>query len=1508
MMENVSLTDPTEEAVDLSAETPQVSDSKAAITAAFATMAAKSMNEGDVTDILTGERYASYFDKIKAGEEDTVRAELAGMKGNELNVISKDLQYEAMLGGDKERTKEAIDLAATFDLDKAKKTVIEQGAAREMVDSGLKDEDRASIAVKAIEEGKISFEDEAQDVLEEAIFTEKLMHQRMDKVGTNIGTLADVAVTLIPGFTAWFNNQNIKTEINPFLTGNDLAEQKASWDGMSLEEKAEAAEGINTWFDSTGNHLNALLFWSYMGNLHDGEIWLENVGTTLDAAVIGIPIAKALKVGKLIQLIAEGKTASSSMVVGNRVDAAAQVEAIEAGVEAGQIARDSDVAIEAAELLVESQLLPDAGLVGLSGRLEESVRDSEKAMDEFLTTQATTFLDPAEQGGLLNASREAHIYQSFDEGKVTSDIAVFTTDEFGKDLTGNLVYRIYYGAEKGRGYPSKETALEAAKTIKLKGVTITPVEANGTYFIQMDRRITKQGDYVVAYDTNDLDAAGGLRRVLASTTNMVDHSTAKAAHLTLATREMATHAGKKLIQTVNKLSKDEKLHLAEVMEEGRNKQKWFSLLDLQRGTYPSYGNALNEKQIAAYHAMRRMDDIEYLVDNSLRYGRLEREGYISAELKSTFAVSKELSEFNAKPVDAIPNPSNKSVFNASTGKYLQNPSVKDIEGLVENNYKVLQLEMARDLKGNHPIQFVVAKAQDLDLKRLNPRQIEYLPGGRLHYSEKFFVKQGRLRNGPGTVPIMLNPKTYGVASMDEATRYAEQMEAGRKMVLAEGSDIDVAKVTGGRFTTVKDYVDHVGEKNLNMPFEVVEDGKDLISVNELIQQGRASALAEDLNMGNSIQRMIRTRGSKQSKRGERLKDFTGDVAPVINPVESARRSLTRATNLISVETWKDKQIGKFHKTFSSVLRGDKTPMLHFLNPEYAKATTPEAKKLIKQAKVMQEHYKRILNTKTQGEVLIQDTLADVVDVVAKRLKISTDTAQKLKDMDPIAFARAITFNEKLGMFNLSQPFVQLHASVLMNTASPIQGPKAVAMTPHLRMMLLSDNPDTMGLLAKAYSRIAPGTDAKVMKEALDVVQRSGSWRLGAGTLAEQDLIKAGGSAGLGSKLLEIGITPFLESERFNKIAGTTASYLEWRKANPTVKITDDVIDHIRTRGEQLVASMNRVDHAAWQRGIAGTVTQFWGYQARLTEMWLPQMMGGAKTFSPAEKFRIALGQLALYGLEGTAGAGTGMLMKEWIRDSYKEFSGEEMNPEALELISDGFVDRMIFTTLGLDVNTHYRVGAGLTETGWGEVATKIATMNWDKLLTIESAPFTTVPENLKGLVHIAKTLSAVNKDLVTQEGFSLALDSVKDFMRKNISSYSRGERAYLAMKTGNYYDSLGRTVSSGISTWEAVGIPFGFDPADAIDVRGMEEAVKLHSKLYDKHVKFLTRAFNEAAINGKPEQFDYTKEIILSTVDNDLDRIDILKKVFSGLKKKDVKVKFLKAFGPEFLDDKEGVE
>jgi len=107
----------------------------------------------------------------------------------------------------------------------------------------------------------------------------------------------------------------------------------------------------------------------------------------------------------------------------------------------------------------------------------------------------------------------------------------------------------------------------------------------------------------------------------------------------------------------------------------------------------------------------------------------------------------------------------------------------------------------------------------------------------------------------------------------------------------------------------------------------------------------------------------------------------------------------------------------------------------------------------------------------------------------------------------------------------------------------------------------------------------------------------------------------------------------------------------------------------------------------WQRGALSVPTQFQGYHMRLLEALLPQKLGGSKSIEGADKAKLALGQLFLYGTSGIP-------MMPYFAERYRKANGSELSPEQYIAITRGFWDTMIFNASDGEIVTDFAGRAG----------------------------------------------------------------------------------------------------------------------------------------------------------------------------------------------------------------------
>jgi hypothetical protein len=1410
--------------------------------ATIATLAAERVKDFTNNNIITGDDasqtkqldFTRYAEMLQQGQEDEIRSELASeVVANKLNLMN-ELQIDATEGDDPELLKALLDLDIGIDIENEKLTVLEREAAKQIVEKGEEEEGR-------LQNAWTPWTEIESDRMARKLFMEDNISKLVNKIDFDVDTLTDLNL-FWPGVTPSFLNQNVKTSLDPFWPGNDLEAQYSKFQVLSLDEQRVVVDDILLRHEDDPIH--ALIVLGYLSDLTNWDVWLENAGGVADLFVLGLlsiskfsSIAKGVKIANSLR---KGDVAAAGISAGNRESALKQATAMKDAVDNGDIPYGSEAAAQAAELMLETQHIPfnDFHGVTVSGAYRESMKEINKATDSFMHTSRVRLLDPVQRDKMIR-SMEAQLADDLKDygsvhANISSAIAAQHLPKFKDDIFGT-VFNVIYGNNKGLSFGSVEQATKQAENLKLKDFTVTPFEINGSYFVSISQRASKETGFIDPVDTSKFGKRLGMvAREILSSSSLVSQSMKELGHHTASTTEALVSAGKRLEKIKNKVKGKDREWLEAVIQLGTIEQEgvWYGIKTLKNRF------KFTDDQAAAYQAFRAEEDITDIIMNAADFTTWNSKGYKTIKLKKALG---DLEEFAALPMelDAVPNPANKNIWNVTTGKFAQDMTTEKLTKMGDDGYKVYQLRGARETEVETPVQFLLMKEKDATIHPLNLRQIHYRPGGRVKYEDSWYLKLGRVRQGRGTVPIVLRAKTLGVGSeadIDAAAKAFTQAKEAWKV----GDDAGVNKATNGRFENAQVFENYIGKKNLEstLPFEAVKDGERLPSINELVASNGAAYLADDINEASTIQRMIAVEGSFKSQRGGRLPMFgeelidfrAGNPAPIVSPFETATASLSRAIRVASLDNFRKRQTQAWFETFGAVLQRDKHPgrtALGWLTAadkdKYVTlagtgATKAQQSKAIKAAKAMETHIKTVLQTETLYDTLRRESLTGIAAIVSSKLKpfgFGESLIEGIEKFDPVKFVRSVVYHKTMGLFNVKQPATQLQASALMATIEPVHGIEAVGTTPILAALLLSENPGTIGSIAKWVTGIAPGVNSARIKEGLEVLKKTNNWRMNSNALPEQEFVTLSAST-LTRKVLEFGEQPFLNSERFNKIASTYAAYLKWRKANPKAKITDDVINFIRTNGEEMVASMGRVDQNQLQRGFLGMITQFWGYPMRFLEMVSPQLLGGSKHFTGKQKWQMAFGQIAMHGFGGTVGVGPGRHMREVINREFIERYGEPADDRFLKIMERGFLSGLLLPAI-MDAEEvdYYAKGLNFVDAGPGAVLTKLAFGEWDELWDLDPAGVKALVDIGGDFADIAEAIYALSPldPRTTASAYMGLKTATAKLFSENIASLSNARKTVWALQYGQFLSSKGTPLRDDVTTSQAIWALFGISSA-----------------------------------------------------------------------------------------------
>jgi hypothetical protein len=302
-------------------------------------------------------------------------------------------------------------------------------------------------------------------------------------------------------------------------------------------------------------------------------------------------------------------------------------------------------------------------------------------------------------------------------------------------------------------------------------------------------------------------------------------------------------------------------------------------------------------------------------------------------------------------------------------------------------------------------------------------------------------------------------------------------------------------------------------------------------------------------------------------------------------------------------------------------------------------------------------------------------------------KEAIDSILWLKHADPLASLRSASTHLLLGVLQPAQLYVQSAALTVAALRYPKRAPQAFA---YLARMSLADNvrnPDSLAAISKRWTTDA---DTPLFEEAYTAWRKSGlpqSVRRN----ADIDVADKYGvmTADTMKKVSDASLLLYRNGELLNRRFSFVASYLEWKAKNPgKLPSKDDLLD-INKDARLSMLELNAANRAWWQGGpnsstmqqVLGTMTQFQQVATKSIEL---MFKGTARGGIPAaEKRRIWIGQMALFGAAGVPFLGT-------FSNEITDALGVELDSDTITQINQGAFIGTMLNALDADVDVASR--------------------------------------------------------------------------------------------------------------------------------------------------------------------------------------------------------------------------
>lgn len=737
------------------------------------------------------------------------------------------------------------------------------------------------------------------------------------------------------------------------------------------------------------------------------------------------------------------------------------------------------------------------------------------------------------------------------------------------------------------------------------------------------------------------------------------------------------------------------------------------------------------------------------------------------------------------------------------------------------------------------VRYVLTDA--LDSQPIAYNQVNRRGGGHFDYEYDHYLKQAVIRNEQvgnrftahyeGDTSVMALPnRIMGKDIGDNLDVVRQLIKDGR---IDEARDYTKAKLmmefdgTDGVHSWFKPGRDHEGKVtaprlNLDEKFHVVPRGKSIIQLDDSLEKriGETGYHFQDGTTSGSLARQFQVAYTKERDAYNLIApDNVGtavrplykyEPAKLVDAMPTMQRALNRAIKstfmddykIFATEHWL-REAEPYLKEGAEAARS--SPFYHFNNPVYRSGTPREIEKnleynryKIQQFTGIPSEFDTTIHAYTQKlvdaayEAGVSNKLLDNPEL--KGIRSVKDTAivpiwLLNRIHDPVTKIRSLTYNFKLGLFNLPQLLVQAqtHASIWA-IAGRNGGAGTYAGMLHTwsrfgddAFLKTLDNYATK--IGFAGVKWKPGE----FYEARKLLETTGFEHV-AGEYAVLD--DAFGHKFVGNdfnSFLSLGQQFFKEGERWTRYSAWYTAFKEFRAKNPIGAITKEDTAAILQRADLLTTNMSRASSSALHTGVLGLSTQFLSYQLRLAELFVGKRLGETVKDRAIARMRLFGVYSGLYGVPAAFGLSglsvSNAFRAEAINQGY--YPGQSFIDSLFMEGVPSMLTALITGEGDYKKGQFYNFGDRYGAQGFTQIREALWSDNpWWKILG--GAGVTTVANTFINSHGLAKAMVSFARGDSADTRFKFTLDDVVD-AGKEIASVNAGWRLITALNTGKWY-------------------------------------------------------------------------------------------------------------------------
>lgn len=1241
---------------------------------------------------------------------------------------------------------------------------------------------------------------------------------------------------------------NIEISQNDFfnwiLPAKQVERQAHALDKMSYKELAAALPKIDAKLRE-----NSSFFFDILENKGEKERLFKELVDTPNPAM-----TNTFAVVEPLSFVPVTKTASLTaalMTTGGRRQAARAT--------AAALRSAKDTTLETASKMVgmtkdevidntlPSALKPSAVLekrnsfVSLATEADEAYAQGRDLFEQLVTLNSSKRLSPDEFRQAVTA-----VSKKMDEATGNypiRDVSIRTeTLSSGSEVS---FYEVILGSQKGvGGWAKKDSATRALKTNGLAGEAFQ--DPSGQWFARAEMPIAEGEAFIAPLNVKSKTIA---HRGLLSSSNIGDRNLDGMAQQAGAARSKISKTFTDIWNsTGGKLSKKQHSQMEPLLVKSTDENKWYSRGEIQDFYETTYKRSPSELELETYETYRIFGEMEYALRNDEAYKQAIIRGEENVKfLRTPNGLEVDMNGVVKRKISNVPNT---RAYNISdevhyTSKSPMSP--KELKRLQEEGYIEVKLGTPQKLSDGTVTDTFIAKASDVQVGNLHRIQIPYKAGPHREYADQWFVKQATVFKQADTGSQYLSiPRTFrNTFSKKQAAEWADTMNQARLAYLNDKKDlVTIANIFDGRanYPSADEFVKAIkkGQIDPKERFEAVFN-RELPSRYREPTFGTKKFIVESED--RPIESMAQTHGRMYySKRGDRLKGFDGNEAPVLEPRQVLQRSVDNMIRAGAFSDYQNYAVSAWKKTFDDVIDPDSVSANASARTVIENARySPKAPKDVRHDlfEGQREIIKRILNMETPGDVAgrrmnryVQDALSDMPGA-QKAIRNNWETLS-----NPLNALRSFAFHVKLGLFNIGQLMLQastgLQASMLSNNMNMFSAFFGGTITRFAAGHTL----DNVALSVLDRPGVVKALGLKTKDNAANMLKalRNSGWLE---VDSSHTLINAqsnlAGRAGLGKMVPEALHNTgffFYQAEKFNR---GVAFHIAWREAAEKYGFdmarpnNGEFMAFVMRKANDYSFQMTKESAAAWQHGLASIPTQFFSYPARVVEL----MTGD--TLTRSQRLRLVFGQTAMFGSAGLPFTGA-------VSDYLKSRSGGSPEPGSFTYLLDrGLFDAVVWSMFRTDVQISGRIGTG---DFWVDTAREI--MDSSKygdvgpLDVMLGAGFSIASDTA------GATVDAIRYAVAERGQFNATYGA---FLRvaKQISTVGNSAKAYYAMRHGTYVSNSGTVLSHDMDKMDALFLAFGIQPGFLDDFSSkmsylknekerVDEIAKLRSNLLQRYV------------------------------------------------------------------------